>query len=194
MKRVYIFTNSNSVFMHKLMAWALSIFIVISSFSVGKADTNISIADTAKISAETLVTQFFYLSTLPLNVITKLFTESENSAATPLAPAKNNKNSSKHDAAAQASAGYSIMPVNDLMQFTKVKFFSSSSLQNKVTKARFAKFFNDIFCFDGLFSVSFLLNFNIITLLLLAILLARRNIGDDNIVLSIENNMYARLI
>lgn len=194
MKRVYISTNSNNVFVHKLIAWALSIFIVIGSFSVGKIDTKISLVDTAKISAETLVTQFFYLSTLPLNVITKLFTESENSAATPLAPVKNNKNSSKHDNATQASAGYSIMPVNDLTQFTKAKFFSFSSLQNKTAKSGFTKFFNDIFCFNGMFSVSGLLNLNLITLLLLAILLARRNIGDDNIVLSIKNNMHARLI
>ena len=194
MKRVNIFTNSNNVLMHKLLAWALSFFIVIGSFSVGKIETEISIVDTAKISAETLVTQFFYLSTLPLNVITKLFTESENSVATPLAPAKNNKNSSKHDNAAQASAGYSIMPVNNLMQFTKAKFFTFSSLQSKSVKTGFAAFFNDVLCFDGLFFVGDLLKLNIIILLLLAILLARRNIGDDNIVLSIKNTTFARLI
>ncbi len=194
MKRIYISTNSDNVFLRKLMAWALSFFIVIGAFSVDKIDTNISIVDTAKISAETLVTQFFYISTLPLNVITKLFVESENSAAAPLAPVRNNKKSSKHDNAAQASAGYSIMPVNDFMQFTKVKFFSFSSLQSKNAKAGFSKFFNDIFCFDGLFFVNGLLSLNIIMVLLLAILLTRRNIGDDNIILSIKNTTFARLV
>lgn len=193
MNRVYILTNSKNVFMHKMLAWALSFFILVSSFSVGKTDINISLTDTAKISAEALVTQFFYISTLPLNVITKLFVETGNSVAAPLAPVRKNKNSSKHDNATQASAGYSIVPVMDLTQFTKVKNFGFSGTQNEANGTKSKGFFNYLFCSAGI-SVGDLLKLNIIMLLLLAILLTRRNIGDDNIILNIKNNTFARLV
>lgn len=193
MNRVYIFTNSKDVIMHKILAWVLSFFILINSFSVGKTAINVSLTDTAKISAEALVTQFFYISTLPLNIITKLFVETDNTVAVPLAPAKDNKKSSKNDNAAQASSEYSIVPVMDLSQFTKVKNFSFSGLQDKVKKSKCAAFFSCVFYSVG-FTIGDLLKLNIIMLLLLAILLTRRNIGDDNIILSIKNNTFARLV
>ncbi len=180
--------------MHKILAWALSFFIVVGSFSVSKMEVNISLIDTAKISTEALVTQFFYISTLPLNVIAKLFVETENSLATPLAPVKDSKKSSGSDNAAQASSGYSIIPVTNLIQFTKVKNNSFKKFQNKLSKINFVAIFCDIFCRIGLFSIEILQRFNVMVLLLLAILLTRRNIGDDNIIFNIKNNTFARLV
>lgn len=196
MKKFLFFTNSKKVIMHKFFAWALSFFIVVGSFSVGKIETEISLVDTAKISAETLVAQFFYLSILPLNVITKLFVESENTSAVPLAPAKNRKDSSKHDNAAQASAGYSIMPgTTDLSQFTRVKNLNfTSSGSDKIKKSSEAACFVNRMCCLLISWSEILFNTNIIMVLLLAILLTRRNIGDDNIVLSIKNTTFARLV
>ena len=186
MKKRVINIIPNVGLLHKLFACVIAFFMMISSVFVVDIKTDISIVETAKVSADTLFVQFFYISTLPINIISKLFINTEEK--TPAAPVnKDNKNNAAKDSnSSKASFGYSILPNTiSLVQVVKVKTVKVFTLLDKVKKARvFA-------CFVW---IENLLKFNFIMMLLLAILLTRRNIGDDNIILKIKNNRLARLI
>ena len=177
--------------LHKFFACVLAFFMMISSVCAIDIKTDISIVESAKISADTLFVQFFYISTLPINIISKLFVNTEEK--TPVSPvSKEDKNNAAKDSnSSKASFGYSILPNTiSLSQVVKVKTVKVFTLLDKVKKARvFACFRNYSFvCIENL------LKFNFIMMLLLAILLTRRNIGDDNIIVKIKNNTIARLI
>ena len=165
--------------------------MMISSVYVLDMKANVSIVETAKVSADTLFVQFFYISTLPINIISRLFINTEEK--TPASPVnkQNKNNASKETNSSKASFGYSLTPNTiSLLQVPKVKTVKVFTLLDKVKKSRvFACFKNyDFVCIESL------LKFNFIMMLLLAILLTRRNIGDDNIIVKIENKRLARLI
>lgn len=177
--------------LHKFFTCVVAFFMVISSICVLDIKTNISIVETAKVSADTLFVQFFYISTLPLNIISKLFINTEEKA--PISPVnrQDKDNAAKESNSSKASFGYSILPNTvSLSQVVKVKTVKVFTLLDKVKKSRvFACFRNyEFVCIENL------LKFNFLMMLLLAILLTRRNIGDDNIIIKIENNRLARLI
>jgi len=75
-------------------------------------------------------------------------------------------------------------------QFVKVKTVKVFTLLDKVKKSRVFAFFDEcrFFCAESFFSFLFVM------MLLLAILLTRRNIGNDNIKIKIINNRLAQLI
>ena len=181
----------NVGFFHKSITCVMAFFILISSVFVCDVKTDFSIAETAKVSADTLFVQFFYISTLPISIISKLFVNTEEK--TPAAPVnkENKNNAAKESNSSKASFGYSILPNTiSLVQVAKVKTVKVFTSLDKVKKSRvFACFRNyDFVCIENL------LKFNFIMMLLLAILLTRRNIGDDNIIVKIENKRLARLI
>lgn len=175
---------------HKIFACVVAFFILISSLCIGELKTNISFVESARVSASTILVQFFYISTLPINIISKLFVNTE--AKTPVAPSNTNKNkNTKDENSSKASFGYSILPnVVTFSQVVKTKTVKVFTLLDKVKKSRaFACFQNYKFvCIENL------LKFNFVMMLLLAILLTRRNIGDDNIIIKIKNNKLAQLI
>ncbi|MCR4662828.1 MAG: hypothetical protein K5622_02935 [Endomicrobiaceae bacterium] len=191
MKKNKINIISNVSFLHKFFACVIAFFIMISSICVADIKTDISIVETAKVSADTLFVQFFYISTLPINIISKLFINTEEK--TPAAPVNKQErdNAAKETNSSKASFGYSILPNTiSLVQVAKAKTVKVFNSLDKVKKARvFACFRNYEFV-----SIENLLKFNFIMMLLLAILLTRRNIGDDNIIIKIKNNRLARLI
>lgn len=190
--KISLLTTSKKILTRKLFACVVSFFILISSYGVvSEIKTNISLFETAKVSAGTVIAQFFYISTLPLNIISKLFTNSN--AVNPLAPVKNDKNKSKESNSSKASFGYSILPssVNSL-QIVKTKTVKNFTLPDKVKKSKTYAVFGNIF--GNIVWLETFFKFNIIMILLLAILLTRRNVGDDSIVLNIKNNRLARLI
>ena len=177
--------------LHKFFTCVIAFFIMISSVYVLDMKANVSIVETAKVSADTLFVQFFYISTLPINIISRLFINTEEK--TPASPVnkQNKNNASKETNSSKASFGYSLTPNTiSLLQVPKVKTVKVFTLLDKVKKSRvFACFKNyDFVCIESL------LKFNFIMMLLLAILLTRRNIGDDNIIVKIENKRLARLI
>ena len=181
----------NSVFFHKFITCVVAFFVVISSVFVCDIKTEISIVETAKVSADTLFVQFFYISTLPINIISKLFINTEEK--TPAAPVNKEKenDASKSSNSSKASFGYSVLPnILTISQNIKTKTVKVFVLLDKVKKTKFFTCFNDysFVCIENL------LKFNFIMMLLLAILLTRRNIGDDNIIVKIKNNKLARLI
>ena len=177
--------------LHKFFTCVIAFFMMISSVYVLDMKANVSIVETAKVSADTLFVQFFYISTLPINIISRLFINTEEK--TPASPVnkQNKNNASKETNSSKASFGYSLTPNTiSLLQVPKVKTVKVFTLLDKVKKSRvFACFKNyDFVCIESL------LKFNFIMMLLLAILLTRRNIGDDNIIVKIENKRLARLI
>lgn len=190
--KISLLTTSKKILTRKLFACVVSFFILISSYGVvSEMKTNISLFETAKVSAGTVIAQFFYISTLPLNIISKLFTNSN--AVNPLAPVKNDKNKSKESNSSKASFGYSILPTSiNSLQIVKTKAVKNFTLTDKVKKSKAYAVFDKIF--GNVVWLETFLKFNIIMILLLAILLTRRNVGDDNIVLNIKNNRLARLI
>lgn len=178
--------------LRKFFSCVIAFFMLISSVCVAEVKPTFSLVETAKISADTLLVQFFYISTLPMNVISKLFVNNEEEA--PIAPLKdqNKNNAAKESNSAKASFGYSILPnVISLSQIVKTaKTINTSMFVGKVKKL---KAFN---CFGNYAFVCIenSLLFGFIMMLLLAILLTRRNVGNDNIILTIKNNKLARLI
>lgn len=175
---------------HKFFSCVVAFFVLISSICVGELNTNISFVESARVSANTILVQFFYISSLPANIISKLFVNTE--VKTPAVPVNTNKNkNSKEENSSKASFGYSILPNTiTFSQVVKTKTVKVFTLLDKVKKSRvFAHFQNYKFiCIENL------MKFNFIMMLLLAILLTRRNIGDDNIIIKIENNNLAQLI
>ena len=188
--------TSNIIFnvglLHKFFSCVIVFFMMISSVCVAEMKTDFSLVETAKISADTLLVQFFYISTLPMNVISKMFVNTEEE--TPIAPVKkqDNNNAAKDSNSAKASFGYSILPnVISLSQIMKTtKTVNTSLLIGKVKKLQNFSYFKnyEFVCIENA------LLFGFIMMLLLAILLTRRNVGNDNIILTIKNNKLARLI
>ena len=188
--------TSNIIFnvgvLRKFFSCVIVFFMMISSVCVAEIKPDFSLVETARISADTLLVQFFYISTLPMNVISKLFVNTE--AETPIAPVKdqNKNNAAKESNSSKASFGYSILPnVISLSQIVKTtKVVNTSALVGKIKKLKDS-------CYFGNYSFVCIENsllFGFMMMLLLAILLTRRNVGNDNIILTIKNNKLARLI
>ena len=182
---------SSAGLLHKFFSCVIVFFMLISSVCVAEIRTDISLVETAKVSADTLLVQFFYISTLPLNVISKMFVNTEEK--TPAAPinSQDKNNAAQDSTSAKASFGYSILPNTiSLSQVVKTKTIKVFTLLDKVKKSRTFMHF-EIYKFVCIENA---LLFGFIMMLLLAILLTRRNVGNDNIILTIKNNKLARLI
>ena len=182
---------TNVSLLHKFFSCVIVFFMLISSVCVTEIKTDISIIETAKISADTLLVQFFYISTLPMNVISKMFVNTEEKAPISAPVNSQDKNNAAEDStSAKASFGYSILPNTiSISQVVKTKTVKVFTLLDKVKKSRTFMHF-EIYKFV---CIENLLKFNFMMMLLLAILLTRRNIGNDNI-MKIKNNIIARLI
>ena len=191
MKKNTVNIIPNVSFLHKFFSCVIVFFMIMSSVCVAEIKTDFSIVESAKVSADTLLVQFFYISTLPLNVISKLFINTEEK--TPAAPVnkQDKNNAAKESNSSKASFGYSILPnVLSASQMVKTKTVKVFTLLDKVKRSRTFMHFESykFICIENL------LKFNFVMMLLLAILLTRRNIGNDNIIIKIENNKLARLI
>ncbi|WP_372519764.1 hypothetical protein [Candidatus Ruminimicrobiellum ovillum] len=182
---------SSAGLLHKFFSCVIVFFMLMSSICVAEIKTDISLVETAKISADTLLVQFFYISTLPLNVISKMFVNTEEKAPiTAPASSQNKNNTAQNSTSAKASFGYSILPNTiSLSQAIKTKTVKVFTLLDKVKKSRTFMHF-EVYKFVCIENA---LLFGFIMMLLLAILLTRRNVGNDNIV-TIKNNKLARLI
>lgn len=184
---------TNVGLLHKFFSCVLIFFMLMSSVCVAEIKTDISFVETAKVSADTLLVQFFYISTLPLNVISKMFVNTEEKApiTAPMNNSQDKNNAAKDSTSAKASLGFSILPNTiSLSQVVKTKTIKVFTLLDKVKKSRTFMHF-EIYKFVCIENARL---FGFIMMLLLAILLTRRNVGNDNIILTIKNNKLARLI
>jgi len=192
------FSKSTVKLLHKVIACAVLFCIIAGSAeSVTFTNINLTFTDSMRVSADTLLSQFFSVSTLPVNAISKMFIETVSKAnvAKDSSSQKHKDKKDKEGSSARASVGYSIIPnsINSLNFVTRIKSLnmfkdfiqgsSQKSLNLQISKQNKVRYL-DMF-----------IKFNIM-LLLLYILLTRRNMnGDDNIVNTInKNNIIARLI
>lgn len=199
MKMIISLIRMESVLFRKFLACGILICLVLTSGEIITVNANISVLQSAKISADTLISQFFYISTFPLDVITKLFTDisKDNSGNNELTASKKHDKDNRNTAdgnAAKASLGYSIFPnVSNVLNFNKIKTVKTTLYVAPAKSFVPVNYVNFPSC-----CVSYLDNFvvlNIIIMLLLAILLTRKNIGEDNIVTKINNKkMIAQLL
>lgn len=189
--------SKNSIFLNKLIACLVFFCIIITSTHiVNNFSEPIVIDNTIQISAETILVQFFYISALPANFISKLFLSKQ---ADPISNKKQSEeqNKSKSESnSSKASLGYSILPAQaDLTKTIEQKNLKERSnfplFVKTLTSAKNYGFNNS----SGLVgSVCSKFNSDIIMMLLLAISLARRSVGDGNIItINIKNNKSAQL-
>ncbi len=194
----FSFFSKNSIFLNKLIACLVFCCIVMASTNIVNnfSENNIVIDDAIQISAETILVQFFYISALPANFISKLFLSKQ---ADPISNKKqaDEQNKSKTESnSAKASLGYSIMPAQaDLMKNLEQKNLKENNnlplFVKSLTSAESCCFGNSCSLLSGIYAK---FNLDIITMLLLAISLARRNIGEGNVVtINIKNIKAAQL-
>lgn len=101
------FSKNNIKVLHKLIAYAIVFCVIASSAeSISFSNINIGFTDSVKVTADTIMSQFFAISTLPVNAISKMFTETRENGAVN----KDAKSGKKEEGSSgRASAGYSIM-------------------------------------------------------------------------------------
>lgn len=194
MKNLALSFKTN-IFLSKFIACLVFFCIVMTSTNiVNNFSEPILVDDTIQISAETIMVQFFYISALPANFISKLFLSKQ---ADPISNKKANeqdKNKAESNSS-KASVGFSFLPAQT--DFSKVlelkKVIATGGILAFVKVVKNSSVFSTVsklfYCCCNKFNLS------IIMMLLLAISLTRRNIGNDGIVIiNIENNKLARLI
>jgi len=190
---------TTGLFLRKLAACVVLFCIVISSAGAVSVNANISVMESAKVSADTLISQFFYVSSFPIDVITSMFVEKnqKDSLSASSTKKQNENDKTKNEAGgAKASSEYSILP--NTISFL---YFSKSGVL-KINK--YANDFKEFKIFDYGFlnrsyfkNLNLLFEFNVIMTLLLMILLSRRKLSDDNILVKLINNnkkKIARLV
>ncbi|GAB1401930.1 hypothetical protein MASR1M68_08410 [Elusimicrobiota bacterium] len=192
------FSGSTVKLLHKLIACVVfSCIIVGSAESVTFTGINISFANSVKVSTDTLLSHFFSVSTLPVNAISKMFVETViNKAGTQTSSSQKNKDKKEKDgSSARASAGYSIIPntTNSLSFVVRIKALNIFKDFSHVLRQKLMHY--QTLEKDKIRYLDLFIKFNII-LLLLYIILTRRNIsGDDNIINKLnKNNTIARLV
>ncbi|MFA7074828.1 MAG: hypothetical protein WC234_06550 [Endomicrobiaceae bacterium] len=185
--------KNESVLLRKLLACGVLCCIILSSLGIVRINNNISILESAKVSADTLISHFFYISSLPVDIISKMFIE--NTQVSSKGAEKQKNNSNDEGSSAKASLGYSILPgsINNL-QISKTKIIKSNKYISYVD--RFVLFDYGILRSLNLQNLNLIVETNVIMMLLLAILLSRRKMSDDNIIINIINNkkIIARLL
>ncbi|MDD3065056.1 MAG: hypothetical protein PHI20_02760 [Endomicrobiaceae bacterium] len=193
------FSKSTVKLLHKVIACAVLFCIIAGSAeSVTFTNINLTFTDSMRVSADTLLSQFFSVSTLPVNAISKMFIETVNktNVAKDSSSQKHKDKKAKEGSSARASAGYSIIPnniINSLNFVNKIRYLNVSDNFVSVTYHKLLNY--RILERDKVRCLDMFIKFNIM-LLLLYILLTRRNISsDDNIINTInKNNMIARLV
>ena len=190
--------SKNSVFLNKLIACLVFFCIIMSSANiVNNFSEPIVIDDTIQISAQSIFVQFFYISALPANLISKIFLSRQ---ADPISNETQSEQQNKNKAASnssKASVGYSILPaqadLTNSLQQNKSKLNSNLSLfVNSLTSVKSYGLNSSGGMPD---CISGKLNSKIIKMLLLAIVLTRRNIGEGNIfTINIKNKNRLNLL
>ena len=189
--------SKNSILLNKLIACLVFFCIITTSTNiVNNFSEPIVIDNTIQISAETILVQFFYISALPANFISKLFLSKQADPISNKKQTDEQSQSKTQSNSSKASLGYSILPT----QADLTKTVEQNKLKGKNSLPLFAKSLTSekSYGFDNgcslLCSIYTKFSLDIITMLLLAISLARRNIGEGNIVtINIKNIKSAQL-
>ena len=180
------FSKNNIKVLHKVVAYAIVFCVIASSAeSISFSNINIGFTDSVKVTADTIMSQFFAISTLPVNAISKMFTENrEVSSGVNKETGRSGKSGNKEEGSSgRASAGYSIMTgtTNKIGgENLKVKYgFGAVNRQqtdDRVLMSTVERLERD----KPRLSREFI-TINIILMMLMLMLMRRNMGGDDNI-------------
>lgn len=177
------FSKNNIKVLHKLIAYAIVFCVIASSAeSISFSNINIGFTDSVKVTADTIMSQFFAISTLPVNAISKMFTETRETGAVNK-DAKSGKSGNKEEGSSgRASAGYSIMTGTNKIggENLKVKYgfgvVNRQQTDDKALMSNVERLERD----KPRLSREFI-TINIILMMLMLMLMRRNMGGDDNI-------------
>ena len=223
MKKEFFSIISSVSIKHKILSCVLAFFVLMSSMNLlNFEEYKKTIMKSVEVSTVLVLNRFFYISALPASAISKLFLGKHKSTvkkeSIPIQPleetttvgqqtdkatetiaiakeTENNKGDNKKDNnSIKASIGYSI--VADTLSIRKViksEEIKDLLIADRLIETEFVRYVENVnFVLRGkVISVMFVM------MLLLAILLARRNVGDNNIInnnINIKNKKVTRFM
>ena len=205
---------------HKILSCVLAFFVLISSLNLLNFEGHKkTIAKSVEVSTKIVLNQFFNISAFSANAISKMVsvvhksiakkarslirsleetttvqqqTEKTNITVATAKETENNKGrDTKDNNAIKASVGYSIvfgtLAINKVI---KSEWLKDLDVSDKLLETNFVKYIENV----SLVSGEKVINVMFIMMLLLAILLARRNVGDNNIINNNINNIKNKKI
>jgi len=179
------FSKSNIKVLHKVVAYAIVFCVIASSAeSISFSNINIGFTDSVKVTADTIMSQFFAISTLPVNAISKMFTQSrEVSAGVNKETGRSGKSGNKEEGSSgRASAGYSIMTGTNKIggENLKVKYGFGAVNRQQTDDRALMSTVERLERDKPRLSREFI-TINIILMMLMLMLMRRNMGGDDNI-------------
>ena len=227
MKKVSSFTISTVSIKHKILSCVLAFFVLITSMNLLSFERyKETIMKSVEVSTDLVVSQFFHISALPASVISKIFSGKHESTvkkeSIPIQPSEetttveqqtaeviktvatenettnataNNKGTDKKDNnSIKASIGYSITSgISGINKVINSKWLKDLLIADRLIETSFVRYAESI----NFVSIEKIINIRFVMMLLLAILLARRNVGDNNIInnnINIKNKKIARFM
>lgn len=179
------FSKNNIKVLHKVVAYAIVFCVIASSAeSISFSNINIGFTDSVKVTADTIMSQFFAISTLPVNAISKMFTQSrEVSAGVNKETGRSGKSGNKEEGSSgRASAGYSIMTGTNKIggENLKVKYGFGAVNRQQTDDRALMSTVERLERDKPRLSREFI-TINIILMMLMLMLMRRNMGGDDNI-------------
>jgi hypothetical protein len=207
MEKKELFIISKVSVMNKIISCVVAFFVLLCSMNLlNFEEQKATILKSIGVSADTVISQFFYISTFPAEMISMLFidTDEDDSVkkeSTPLVVSttevesnqSTEENSVEDNNSSKASIGYSILSGMAVVS----KVINSENMNvldffGKVKETNYIEYFKRIFLVSDRKVISVMFTI----MLLLAILLARRNVGGNNIINNnkIKNKTLTQLI
>ena len=225
-KEFFSITSAVSI-KHKILSCVLAFFVLMSSMNLLNFEGyKKTIMKSVEVSTVLVLSRFFNISVLPASAISKMIfvvhksiakkassliqpsketatveqqtaeviktvaTENETTNAT-----ANNKGTDKKDNnSIKASIGYSITSgISGINKVIKGEWLKDLLIADRLIETNFVRYAESI----NFVSIEKIINIRFVMMLLLAILLARRNVGDNNIInnnINIKNKKIARFM
>jgi len=171
-----LFTNINVGLIHKLIACAILLCIMLGSIEFVPVKYDLSFLNNAKISSDTVINHLFSLSTFTINAISKLFIQAEELENIE-AQKTNNENKTKNEKTSKEASSFSVLPsdisFNSMLNkgVSNTKYIAALTAKNIFTYKILFKDFSKV-CKEFM-----LLN---IMLFILMMFLIKKNTSSDN--------------
>jgi hypothetical protein len=205
---------------HKILSCVLAFFVLISSMNLlNFEEQKKTIMKSVEVSTTVVLSQFFNISALPVSAISKMVfvvrksiakktssliqpsketatvEQQPDKATETIATAKETENNkgtdTKGDNAIKASIEYSITSgISAINRVINSKWLKDLDITDIMIETNFVRYVERVnFVLSGK-----VINVMFVMMLLLAILLARRNVGDNNIINNNINNIKNKMI
>ena len=223
MKQEFFSIISSVSIKHKILSCVLAFFVLMSSMNLLNFEGyKKTIMKSVEVSTVLVLSRFFNISVLPASAISKMIfvvhksiakkassliqpsketatveqqtTEVTEAVATANATENNKGTDTKGDNSIKASIGYSITSgISGINKVIKGEWLKDLLIADRLIETNFVRYAESI----NFVSIEKIINIRFVMMLLLAILLARRNVGDNNIInnnINIKNKKIARFM